>query len=42
MVGICLGRAEVRSYLPDDSGKSEKETIAELPNILDRRELHRP
>ena len=27
-------------YLPDDSGKSEKETIAELLGILDSRELH--
>jgi hypothetical protein len=28
-------------YLPVDSGKSEKDTIAELLGILDSRELHR-
>ncbi len=28
-------------YLPEDSGKSEKDTIAELLGILDSRELHR-
>jgi hypothetical protein len=28
-------------YLPEESGKSEKDTIAELLGILDSRELHR-
>ena len=28
-------------YLPDDSGKSEKETLSELLGILDSRALHR-
>ena len=28
-------------YLPDDSAKTEKETISELLGILDGRELHR-
>ena len=28
-------------YLPEESGKSEKDTIAELLGILDSREMHR-
>jgi hypothetical protein len=28
-------------YLPEDSGKSEKEVISELLGILDSREMHK-
>ena len=39
---VTLAQRVLAEYLPEESGKSEKEVIAELLGILDSRELHRP
>ena len=38
---VSRAQRVLAAYLPEESGKSEKETIAELLGILDSRELHR-
>jgi len=37
---VIRAQAVLATYRSNDGGKSEKETIAELLNILDSRELH--
>jgi hypothetical protein len=38
---VIRAQEVLATYLPDESGKSEKEVISDLLAILDSREIHR-